>query len=111
MTSDLSAVPLIDPPAGEEDHSSTGAPDDDVRGERASNAIRASIDDVAATLRVAAVLSARGRRIDLAGLDGEIGTLCARVVGLPPALGRGARPLLVALLADLDRLREALTPP
>jgi hypothetical protein len=49
--------------------------------------------------------------VDLSGLEGMVGLLCARVLDLPPAQGRGLRPLLASLLAELDELNGALAPP
>ncbi len=68
-------------------------------------------ENVGATLRVAAALAASGRRIDLAGLDGEIGKLCASVLDLPLALGRTMQPDLHRLVGELDRLADAVAQP
>ena len=70
--------------------------------------VSAAADDAAATLQVASALAASGRRLDLSGLDTEIGKLCASVLDLPPALGRTMQHRLIALLADVERLARAL---
>lgn len=59
---------------------------------------------ITGTLRMAHLLARSRRRIDLAGLDQEIGRLCAASFDLPPAEGRAMRPLLATVLAELDRL-------
>ncbi|MDE2200122.1 MAG: hypothetical protein KGJ41_13985 [Rhodospirillales bacterium] len=66
---------------------------------------------VATLLRVARSLVQARRAIDLTGLDGMVGQLCARALDLPPAQGCALRPLLVALLGDLDALQAAQRPP
>jgi hypothetical protein len=68
-------------------------------------------DTISATLRMALALIAGHRRVDLSGLEGMVGLLCARVLDLPPAQGRALRPRLASLLADLDELNGALAPP
>jgi hypothetical protein len=72
---------------------------------------RAAADEVAGTLRVAAALVASGRRVDLTGLDGDIGRLCGSLLDLPTDMGRTMRALLIGLLADLDRLAIAIATP
>jgi hypothetical protein len=59
---------------------------------------------VVGTLRMARALAQSHRRIDLAGLDHEIGRLCATSLDLPPADGRAIRPLLATVLTELDGL-------
>ena len=63
---------------------------------------------IAATLRVARALAASGRRIDLAGIDGSIGLLCAKSLDLPPVQGRQMRIVLVGLLQEIDALSETI---
>jgi hypothetical protein len=79
--------------------------------DRAMQRTRAAAENVAATLRIASAFAGSGRRIDLAGLDNEVGKLCAGVLDLPPPLGLAMRPCLVSLLAELDHLAATVQPP
>jgi hypothetical protein len=72
---------------------------------------RTAADEVAGTLRVAAALVASGRRVDLTGLDGDIGNLCRSLLDLPSEKRRAMRPLLIGLLADLDLLAITIATP
>ncbi len=60
------------------------------------------------TLRVARALVAARRCVDLAGLDGMAGSLCAQVLDLPPDQGRAMRLTLLSLQAEADALLAAL---
>jgi len=60
------------------------------------------------TIAVARALVCAGRRVDLAGLDGEISALCAAAITLPAADGQGLRPALEALLAAVDGFAATL---
>jgi hypothetical protein len=71
--------------------------------ERAADALRQA-------LRVASALVESNRPVDLTGLDGEIGRLCAHALDLMPADGRLIRPRLIALRAELDELMAAFGP-
>ncbi|HET6182071.1 MAG TPA: hypothetical protein VFA03_00585 [Acetobacteraceae bacterium] len=66
----------------------------------------------ARALRHTAMLACRharkGRPVDLTGLDGQVGLVCAKALDLPPEEGRIARAELEALLADIDTLCEAM---
>ncbi len=68
-----------------------------------------SVDDVRALLQLARGMADAGRRVDLGGLDGLLGRLCARSLDLMPDDGRRLVPLLAALLTEIDALRCALT--
>lgn len=68
-------------------------------------------DGIAATLRMARALVDSQRAVDLGGFDRMVGLLCARALDLPPEQGRALRPRLIALLADLDGLSQAIPPP
>ena len=74
---------------------------------RAASAARA----VAGTLRMAHALAETCGGIDLAGLEQEIGRLCAAALDLPPSEGRTLRPLLEAVLDELDELSACLALP
>jgi hypothetical protein len=62
------------------------------------------IDEIGGTLRLAGVLVAARRPVDLVGLEDTVGRLCAACLDLPPDLGRAQRLRLLALLAELDAL-------
>ena len=55
-------------------------------------------------LGIARALVETGRYIDLAGLQNQIGMLCAQALDLEPGEGRIIRVELIELLADLDLL-------
>lgn len=65
-------------------------------------------DAISGALRLARALMQSGRQVDLAGLDAEVGRLCAACLDLPPEQGRRLRPQLDAVLADLDALGVVL---
>lgn len=79
------------------------------------NAALLAIEQVSGFLRIARILIEDRRRIDLAGLDSEIGRLCAAVLDLDPAIGRSFKPRLFALLAEVETIEARLaawtTPP
>jgi hypothetical protein len=70
--------------------------------------LRAFTDGVMQTLGVARGFVEAGRSVDLAGLEDQVGLLCAKALDLPPAEGRMMRGELVALLARVDALTAAL---
>ena len=59
------------------------------------------------TIRLSRALAESGREVDLAGLDGVIGLLCAKVLDLPPAHGRALLPELSALLEEIEILSSS----
>ena len=67
-----------------------------------------SIDRIAGTLAVTRALVDAGRVVDLAGLDAEIGGICADTLDLPREQGRACLPALRALLGHVDALRAAM---
>lgn len=71
----------------------------------------ATIDAMEATLAVAEALVLERRRIDLAGLEAEIGRICAACLAAPRAAAPGIRLRLEGLVRALDRLRTGLAPP
>jgi hypothetical protein len=84
----------------------TGSPspyDDD-----AMRATHAYGEAVLGTLRVGRSLMNAGRVVDLGGLERSVGLLCAKSLDLPPALGRGMRPYLAAVLDELDAVTLAM---
>jgi hypothetical protein len=70
--------------------------------------LRAFTDGVTQTLSVARGLVEAGRYVDLAGLQDEVGLLCAKALDLPPAEGRAIRGDLATLLARVEALSGAL---
>lgn len=65
-------------------------------------------DGLARLIETSRALLAAGEQVDVAGLDGGIGLLCAKVLDLPPAMGRALRPRLISLLKSLDEMSLAL---
>jgi len=78
---------------------------------RQTAVVVAAIEAMQGTLAVAAALAGAGRRVDLSGLEEEVGRLCAAALAAPRAAAPALRLRLEALLSDLDRLRAALAPP
>ncbi len=74
-------------------------------------ALRASAAGLVGALAAATALAESRRRLDLAGLDNEIGRLCAYALDLPAESGRLFRPELIALAERLEALGRALRPP
>src|ERR1044071_273316 len=70
--------------------------------------LRARIQEMRGTLRVACALVRQGRRIDLAGLEEHVGRLCAASLDLAPGDGRAVRADLFDLRADAEALLAAL---
>ncbi len=62
----------------------------------------------AAVLRLARGLAAERRTLDLAGLDNEIGRLCASALDLSPGSKRDTLPKLADVLREIDALGETL---
>lgn len=68
-------------------------------------------EGVARMLRLARGMVQAGRRVELEGLDQMVGRLCARCLDLPPEEGRALRPMLAALLVEIDALNASLARP
>lgn len=73
--------------------------------------VRDYADSLSRTLGLARALVEAGRRIDLAGLDSQVGLLCARALDLDPEEGRRVRPDLIALRNEIDALTALLAHP
>ncbi len=71
-------------------------------------AVRALADELEQTIGVARALAESGRVIDLTGLDGRVGLLCAKSLDLPPEDGQAMRPRLIALSAAIEALSRVL---
>jgi hypothetical protein len=80
-------------------------------GTEALTSLRSFIEDLDNAVMIARTLVHEGHRIDLTGLDGQVGLLCAKALDLPPEQGRSVRPKLVGLLSTVDSLIACLTPP
>jgi hypothetical protein len=70
--------------------------------------VRAGVAALRRTASLARALAQAGRPIDLAGLDGQVGLVCARALDLPPEEGRLMRGELQALLSEVDALAASL---
>jgi len=70
--------------------------------------VRAGACALRRTAALARAFAEAGRPIDLAGLDGQVGLVCARALDLPPEEGREMRAELRALLAEIDALADTL---
>jgi hypothetical protein len=73
-----------------------------------ADAARELADGLGQMLRVAGALIQGGRDVDLAGLEGQVGLLCAKTLDLPAEEGRALRPLLHDLRAGIDTLTAAI---
>ncbi len=69
---------------------------------------RAGVAALRRTTALARALADAGRPIDLAGLDGQVGLVCARALDLPPDEGRAMRVELQGLLDEVDALAAAM---
>jgi hypothetical protein len=70
--------------------------------------VAAAARALAGTVQVACALVEGRRGVDLTGLERHVGRLCAAALDLPPAEGREVRPLLAALLVEIDHLQACL---
>jgi len=68
----------------------------------------AAIARSAGFLQAAHVLIGQRRRLDLSGLEAEIGRLCAQALALAPEEGHGLVPALAALCDEIDAVDAAL---
>ena len=87
-------------------HAMTSGPED--YDDEAMASAMAFSEAVIHTLNVARALVDSGQTVDLTGLDGGIGLLCAKVLDLPPDRGRALRPRLMDVLAALDGIATAM---
>ncbi|NMJ41714.1 hypothetical protein GWK16_10710 [Roseomonas sp. JC162] len=78
---------------------------------RQTAGLLAAIEAMEATLAVAEALASERRRIDLGGLDAEMGRLCVAALAAPRVAVPEVRVRLEALVVALDRLRAGLAPP
>ena len=68
----------------------------------------AAIEALHATILMARALAEGGRRIDLAGLDGQAASLCTAIALLPRPQAAPLAPALQALVRDVERLAMTL---
>jgi len=66
------------------------------------------VETMAATMLMARALLVAGHRIDLDGVEREVGDLCAEAVALPREDGRRLRPALQQLLREVEALESDL---
>ena len=74
-------------------------------------AVLAAIKAMGESLTQAEASLAEGYALDLAGLDAEIGRLCAAAGAAPAAMALALRRNLEALLVQVERLQAALPRP
>ena len=70
--------------------------------------LRSFMEDLRNEVVIARNLIETGHTVDLRGLDGQMGLLCAKALDLPPEEGRSLRPPLISLLGVVEALIEAL---
>ncbi|GGJ00684.1 hypothetical protein [Neoroseomonas lacus] len=78
---------------------------------RQAAVLLAAIEAMEATVAVADALATERRRIDLAGLEDEVGRICVACLAAPRSTVPAVRARLEGLLRRLDQLRGALAPP
>ena len=71
-------------------------------------AVRALADELTKMVGLACALAESGRTVDLAGLESQVGLLCAKSLDLPPDEGRRVRPRLIALSGSIEALSRIL---
>ena len=74
----------------------------------AIDAVRALSEELTKMVGVARALVEAGRAIDLTGIDGQVGLLCAKSLDLPPDDGRRIRPRLIALFGSMEALARVI---
>ena len=82
-----------------------------VEASRHGMAVLAAIKAMGETLTQAEASLAEGYTLDLAGLDGEIGRLCAAAQQAPPSMAPALRRGFEVLLGQVERLQAALPKP
>ena len=65
-------------------------------------------DGVRGLIQLARGMADAGRRVDLSGLEGLVGRLCARSLDLMPDEGRRMALLLAGLLTEFDALHGVM---
>lgn len=83
---------------------------DDIADQQARRNVEALADGLGRVLGVALALLRGGNQLDLTGLDGLFGLLCARTLDLEPDHARLLQPRLHALRNELDALLASVAP-
>ena len=78
--------------------------------QQARRNVEALADGLGRMVEVALALLRGGNRLDLTGLDGLFGLLCARALDLEPQHARLLQPRLHALCNELDTLLASVAP-
>ena len=81
----------------------------DAEADGSVDAVRELVEALTRTIDLARALAEAGRAIDLAGLDGQVGLLCAKSLDLPPDQGRAVRPRLIELSEAVATLARVLS--
>jgi hypothetical protein len=76
--------------------------------ETPADAVRALAEELTKVVTLAKVFVNSGHKVDLTGLDDQVGLLCAKSLDLPPDEGRRLRPRLIALSGSMEALTRAL---
>jgi hypothetical protein len=71
-------------------------------------AVRELAEDLTRQVALACSQAEADEAIDLAGLDRQVGLLCAKSLDLPPDEGRRVRPRLIALSGLIEALSRVL---
>ena len=80
----------------------------DGEGDGGVASIAAALERLSDTIALARVLVQSGAAVDLAGLDQEVGDLCAGAIALPRAEARDMASPLSDLLAELEQLERVM---
>jgi hypothetical protein len=76
--------------------------------EAPADAVRTFAEKLTKLVELARAFVDSNREVDLAGLDHQIGLLCAKTLDLPPDEGRRMRPRMIALFGSVEGLSRAL---
>lgn len=74
----------------------------------AADRVQTELEKAASMVSTARRLLATGTMVDLSALEGRIRFVCETLAGMEREDGRPALPAMEALIADLDRLAEAI---
>ncbi len=74
----------------------------------AADQVRQELEKAASLVTTAQRLLATGTMVDLSALEGKVRFVCAALDGMDRDEGRPLRPVMEALITDLDRLGDAI---